>query len=688
LRATAAMHTPIAPPAAPSATAGAETGFRPKGIVPTAEQLAIQLARRRHVLIEANAGAAKTTTLALRLAQALERGADTAALLALTYTDEAVAALKQALERIGIAAAVRNRLRIQTFDDFCGARLQDIEGAAVPRLNQPERLKPYVLQAIERVMDNPDERHRDEFAVEGTGEGMVEGLLDTFARLKGTMQLAIEAAERTPSPALAEELGMDYLSMRVWWAYEHLRRGGHPDHPAFRARHDATYDLARMLLDEACFIDLPQPMAIGLNLVLVDEMHDTNRAMFTVLKGLLHYNPGAAFIGVGDRDQVIHAVAGADARFMGDTFDEEIGVASRFPLTATYRFGPQLAGVTGRLAGKPYVSRSARETALRLIACEGVESAGWHIARMARQAAPTEQPPHARDKTSTKSRTAAADMAVLLRRPHQSVELENQLLDQGVDYRTVGFDTYLMRPEVLFVRGLFAHARGAFPAIEHADTRMRVLQALLLFTGSHVESEAELPADRQKDELNAVRQVAASPEQAAYGYFIDNQVLRNARPDARTLVEAALNVLRDDTPDVPLARFAQALKPHRLAARVMVRTDDIDQVEANIEGLVASAATYDNVESFFRAMNAREVRQRGMRGKDCLVLSSIEAAKGLEFEHVLMPGLDKGSFATGGPHMADDRNLLYVGMTRARQQLTLLYDPQRPSAYLHQTGLL
>jgi len=44
--------------------------FQPKGIVPTDEQLAIQLARRKHVIIEANAGAAKTTTLALRLAQA------------------------------------------------------------------------------------------------------------------------------------------------------------------------------------------------------------------------------------------------------------------------------------------------------------------------------------------------------------------------------------------------------------------------------------------------------------------------------------------------------------------------------------------------------------------------------------------------------------------------------------------
>lgn len=659
------------PPGAP-----ADPCFQPKGIVPTDEQRAIQLARRRHIIVEANAGAAKTTTLALRLAQALARGADPTCILALTYTEEAVQALKQALDRIGLPAAVRHRLRIQTFDAFCADRLHEIEGSKVPRLTHAEQLQPYVLRAIERVMDNPDERHRDEFAVEGTGEAMVEGLLEAFARLKGTMQLSIEAADRTPSPALAEEMGIDYLTMRVYWAFEHLRRGGHPDHHAFRAAHDATYDLAKLLLDEASFIDMPQPLAMGLHLILVDEMHDTNRAMFTVLKGLLQHNASSAFVGVGDRDQVIHAVAGADARFMGESFDFEIGVAHRFPLTATYRFGPQLAQAMSRLAGKPYVSRSTRETVIALMPSETARGTGWAIAQMARKL------------EGLPAQATASDMAVLLRQPHQSVELENHLLDQGVDYRTAGFDPYLMRPEVLFVRGLFAHAQQAFADIEHADTRMRVLQAMLLFAGSHVDSDAELPADRLKDELNAVRMVASEQAHQAYTYFIDNQVLRNARPDARQRIEAAVRILQGNATDTLLSHFTEVLQPHRLAARVMVRAEDIEQVSANIQGLIASADTYDNVASFFRAMNSREVRQRGMRSKDVLLLSSIEASKGLEFDHVVMPGLDRSAFATSGPLMADHRNLLYVGMTRARERLTLIYHPAHASPWLQHAGLL
>ena len=52
-----------------------DPAFQPTHITPSAEQLAIQLLKTRLLLVEANAGAAKTTTLALRIAQALQRGA-------------------------------------------------------------------------------------------------------------------------------------------------------------------------------------------------------------------------------------------------------------------------------------------------------------------------------------------------------------------------------------------------------------------------------------------------------------------------------------------------------------------------------------------------------------------------------------------------------------------------------------
>jgi DNA helicase-2/ATP-dependent DNA helicase PcrA len=655
---TDAPSTPAYPP---GSQPGSQAAFQAKGIQPTAEQHAIQMARRRAILIEANAGAAKTTTLALRLAQALLRGAEPERVLALTYTEAAVTALRQALARIGVAAAVVRRLRIQTFDDFCAERLAEIEDVAVPRHATPEQLQPHVLAAIERMLANPDERFADELAIDGSGEALVEGLLATFARLKGTLQLALDMQDRTLTPEVADELGHDYLSLRAFWAYEHIRRGGHPDHHAFRAPNDATYDLAHLLLDEEAFFDLPHPLAMGLNLVLVDEMHDTNRAMFTVLRGLLKHN-SAAFVGVGDRDQVIHAVAGAEAAFMGETFEREIGPALRMPLSTSYRFGPALAQAVSLLTRKGCVATPARQTTVQVHRCASEREVHWHILEAVRT----------REGLAPKS--SASEIAILLRQPHQSVDLENHLLDHGVAYRCSGFDTYLMRPEVLFVRGLIAHARQAFDGIEQPATRERVLRALLLFSGAVLE-----------DEKASLAEVVAQPQLAPY--FVDNQVLRLASPVARRLMQDAIAVLRANATDMLLGHFTEALQPAKLAARVMVLTPDIEQVAANIAGLVRSAGTFDNVESFFRAMNERELRQHGMKGKDAVVLSSIEAAKGLEFDHVIMPGLNKGEFALGGAS-ADNRNLLYVGMTRARHRLTLLCDPARPSKYLIDAGLM
>ena len=74
-------------------------------------------------------------------------------------------------------------------------------------------------------------------------------------------------------------------------------------------------------------------------------------------------------------------------------------------------------------------------------------------------------------------------------------------------------------------------------------------------------------------------------------------------------------------------------------------------------------------------------------GVDAVRVLTHHAAKGLEFEHVIVPGLNRGEFATGGDSV-DNRNLLYVAMTRARQRLTLMCDRDRPSAYLKDAGLL
>lgn len=649
--------------------------FVPAGIAPSAEQLAVQLARVPYGLVEANAGAAKTTTLALRIAQALQRGAAPERILALTYTDTAVLALREALLRIGLASSTVARLRILSFDDFSAQRLAEIEGGGVTRCRTPEQIKPYVLRAIERAQTLPEERYPDELLIPGGGEGMVEGLLNQFAVLKGTLRLVLDAPEQRMSPALADELGHDYASLRVYSAFEFIRRGGHPDHPAFRAAGDATYDLARLIVDDELAGSEPHPLDLGLNLVVLDEMHDTNRAMFTVLACLLASNRRVAFLGVGDRDQVIHSAAGADADFMGAAFERGIGRAARFPLTASFRFGAELADAAGRLAAKPYRSGAVWPTEIKLLPFADTAAMSRHVARSLQELRAAERV----------SKAPGASIAVLIRQAHQSIPLEDQLLRAGVHYRTAGFTPYLQRREVLLVRGLHAYAQNDFSGFDAAPTRLAVLQALMLFAGSYIDSQELRLADRVEEQERVMREVAADP--AAMPLFIQNHILRNAGAEVRRQLLEAIALLRSDDAQAFAGRFVAVLQPHQLAARVLVCREDIDQLEQNVAQLVGLIEAEGTLEALFRVMHEQATRQRQMEGRNAVVLASIEAAKGLEFDHVILPGLNQGDFAVGG-HSTENRNLLYVGMTRARRHLSLLFDAQRPSRYLFESGLL
>lgn len=642
--------------------------FQPANITPSDEQIAIQTLRTRLLLVEANAGAAKTTTLALRIAQALQRGAPPDTMLAITTTEPAVVALKDRLRHVGVAKTVIQRIRIQTFEAFSLDVLASAEGSRTQVLLRHEQIEPYVVRAIERAQSFPDERYPDELMADVMPADLVEGLLRTFEVLKGRMVVEHLDADERMTPELAHGLGFGYLTMRVWSCYEFLRRGGHPDRPEFRFSGDGTYDLARMLLTGEVGAG-DSLLDLSLSLICVDEMHDVNRSAFTVLKAVLAANPRAAFVGVGDRDQVIHSQSGADAAFMREHFRAEIGEPHVLPLTCSRRFSPQLAHHVGALSSKAYAADEQVHTQLVLEHCPTPRAEAALIANLAQE--------HHRQ-------TTLASMRVLLRHAAQSVQIEHQLLKRGVPYGAVGFLPYLERPETLLVRGLYAQASGDYSGFEEPVQRERLLFAWMTFSGARVDS-IEV---RHLDEVQALR---AAVVEAAASFdstrtFIEGHALRSAHPVARRQLEAALAVMRSNDIDVFEASFLRALDPQKLAARVFVREDEAAQVAANIAQLhrIAIAEGSDLV-SAFRVLTGLDQARRTLQGNDRVVLSSIEASKGLEFDHVVIPQLSKGEFGDGS---TESRNLLYVALTRARRKLTLLFDPQRPSRFLKDAALV
>ena len=645
--------------------------FEPKAIQPTDEQTAIQSATDRTIIVEANAGAAKTTTLALRMAESWRRGTSPERVLVLTYTEPACEALKGALVKIGVPYGVVNRFRIQTFEAFCTEVLDEIVGASVPVYEKDEQLRPFVWQAVQRVEDNESERWRSELVMPALGDsGMVEEFLKLSTRLKGTMRDLLERGDSSVSPDYAAAIGVEYTQLKIFLAYERIRHRENADCPLFRGPLDATYDLARYLHQDGSIQGL-RTWPFAATVLIVDEMHDLNQAMFRVLREILD-TTSSFFCGVGDCDQVLHEATGADAYFMRTAIESHTRrTVRRYPLTPSYRFSRSLAIKAERLAKKPYSSMADHDTKLSLAGYNSPEEC-VDLLMNAVQA------------WKSQPRAKMNEFAILLRHSYQSVPIENALLQNGFSYTMRGFDSYLMRPEVLFVRGLLAVATDSINSVTNDRTREKIMEALFFFIGSKIDVQGREHESQEALLTDAIRTIKNAPDFLTY--FFKNQVIRTAAPAMQKRLEAAVKLAREQSGPDLIGNLLETVNINAIIRDAYVSRQRREEALGNIEGIKRAATKFETALDYFQNLNDAEEKQQQPKAPSSLVIGSIASVKGLEFNHVVLPYLERGEFPASTGSDIEEQNLFYVGMTRARKFLTLFASQKNPSGFIHKIG--
>ena len=221
--------------------------FTPRGLIPTAEQRAIQLSQHKVTLVAANAGAAKTTTLALRIGEALARKLAPEQILALTFTPEARDVMRQRLHEVGVPATLADRIDVLTFEDFAARLLDTIDGDGVRVCTEPRQLKQLALAAMDRVGERYAGR-LDSLELH-THSIAISQFLETQLNLKATMALEADVEFMDPEEA-AELLNVPVADYVTTLEYEALRLDGGAG-ALLRGPFDATYDLACNLLGGA-----------------------------------------------------------------------------------------------------------------------------------------------------------------------------------------------------------------------------------------------------------------------------------------------------------------------------------------------------------------------------------------------------------------------------------------------------
>ena len=254
------------------------------------------------------------------------------------------------------------------------------------------------------------------------------------------------------------------------------------------------------------------------------------------------------------------------------------------------------------------------------------------------------------------------DQAVLFRGSHHSDRLELELVRRNIPYVKYGGLKFL---EAAHVKDLLSVLKWA----ENPKNEVAAFRVLKLLPGMGPSNAARCfehlaVSDHQFSSLRDFRSPAAAAQEWP-GFC-----------DMLTTLSGA--EVADRGWQAQLAQVRRWYQPH--LERIY---DGLDTREADLEQLEQISGRYPTRERFLTELTldppsaAGDLAGDPLLDEDYLILSTVHSAKGQEWESVFVLNVTDGNFpsefATGKPEMIEEeRRLLYVAMTRARQSLTLI----------------
>jgi len=584
------------------------------------------------VLILAGAGSGKTRVITHRIAHLVkDRGVDSSRILAVTFTNKAAEEMRGRAERLLEGQPMR--AWISTFHSLCLRLLRQEARAA--------SLSPSFL-----VYDEDDQLSAVKEAMRA---------LDLSEKLHPPRRLLSRISRRKNKGRGGGEeeegLGAD-LTARVMERYQAVLAA------AQALDFDDLLLRARELLEREEAVRAAWQRRFPY--LLVDEYQDTNRAQYQLVRLLA--GPKGNLTVVGDEDQSIYSWRGADIENILD-FERDFPGARVFRLEENYRSSQRVLDVASAL-----VSRNLRRKGKTLRAVrEGGEPVRLHEAmdEFEEAAFVVERTARLRER---------GRVAVLMRMNAQSRLFEEGLLRARVPYLVVGGVGFYERREV---KDVLAYLRLLQNPRDSVALR-RVVNVPPRGIGHKTVEELEKAA-------------------SARGESLWEALVRTT--DEASLPGRALVPLRQFRDAVAeLREEAASLGVRRLLERTLERTgytaalaredsqESQDRLE-NLAELLAAAADYEARESVpslagFLDRAALVSETDRLRDDVPVLLMTLHAAKGLEFESVFLVGLEEGLLPhsrslTSEEGLEEERRLCYVGMTRAMERLYLSWARSR-----------
>jgi DNA helicase-2/ATP-dependent DNA helicase PcrA len=603
------------------------------------------------LLLLAGAGSGKTKVVTHRVAHLVSaKDIDPEQVLAVTFTNKAAREMQERVAAL-VGGEKAERIQVSTFHSLCCRILRsEIEALGYKR----------------------------NFSIYGSTDQqrLIKDLINDIDAESGIAADAVlwkisEAKNRLLPP---EKFG----PFMVGDVIGEMARAVYPEYQKSLKSYNAVDFDDLIMLTVRLFVEFPEIEARyqeRFRYIMVDEYQDTNAAQFNLMRRLA--GKWGNFCVVGDDDQSIYGWRGAEPGNILD-FERHFPGAHVIKLEQNYRSSAHILKAANAVIRN---NRKRKEKALWTAGDEGEKLGVVRCIDAEDEArAVIERIQH----NLRNKRMIYRDHAILLRTNAQTLVFEQELRLADIPYVLIGGQQFFDRKEV---KDAIAYLRFIANPSDEVNL-LRILNyprrgigrttADLLIRSSITGKDSLWQVLRRARLINGINGKAAQAIEDFVALIEDHRRRFRVGGGLAGTVKELFTVLalEDELRRDPDSR------------------DKIERRVENIREIVNALATYEGREThptlsgFLEKVALLDRDEPGTDSKekklarDAVVLMSLHSSKGLEFPHVFLPGFEEGLL----PHkksvsemfdVDEERRLCYVGITRARQKLTILHADTR-----------
>lgn len=615
------------------------------------EQKEAVIEKEGSLLVLAGAGSGKTKVLTTRIVNLVKSGVNPYKILAVTFTNKAAKEMRERLSKM-IGEETVKKMWVGTFHNICGRILRfDIENYKSPDgkkwdnnyvIYDESDSNTIIKNAIKKL--NMDEKT---FAPK-----LVKAAI---SNAKSKMQDAYTFSTRA----------RDYRTQKISEVYEEYEK---------QLLANNAIDFDDMLLLTVNLLSTNEEVRSKyherFSHILVDEFQDTNISQYMFIRHLYSNGKtdeelkGRSLCVVGDVDQSIYSWRGADYKIILN-FQTDYRNAKLIKLEKNYRSVATILDAanaiivnnTERVSKNLYSTKGQGEK-IDIYEAQDESGEAYFIANRIKQYAHN-----------------LNDYAILYRTNSQSRAIEEALISQGISYRMVGGLKFYDRKEI---KDLVAYLKLLYNRHDSQSLK-RIINVPKRAIGDTTVKKLQEIADSMNYSIYEVIENVNNYDEFSAGVklklknFLEliNKLDKNksslSLPEfiAYIIEETGyLRELKQEDTEESQSRI------ENLQELVNVARDFAPEDEGNILGeFLAQVALVSDLDETPDADNA-------------VTLMTLHAAKGLEFETVFLAGLEEGIFPhsrslNNNTEMEEERRLMYVGVTRAKQKLYITYAKRR-----------